>query len=94
MQELERIPFYVRNEHDGILEGIIEQHELFSFQKYIEQQLNEAQHMIEWLKLSFDTAYEGITIVDEHGVIQMFNETYSRFVGVTKRKQLVSSLKM
>ncbi|MDM5188566.1 sigma 54-interacting transcriptional regulator [Bacillus sp. DX4.1] len=88
MQELERIPFYVRNEHDGILEGIIEQHELFSFQRYIEQQLNEAQHMIEWLKLSFDTAYEGITIVDEHGVIQMFNETYSRFVGVTKEEAI------
>lgn len=88
MEVVQHLPFYVINEKNGMLEGVIGKSELFAFQKFIKQQLEEAGHVIEWLRLSFDTAYEGIAIVDENGVIQMFNDTYSRFVGVTKEEAI------
>ncbi|EOQ08639.1 hypothetical protein KOY_02454 [Bacillus cereus VDM021] len=74
MNELQDTPFYVTTEQDGVLVGIIDKPELFAFQKFLKQQLKESQQLIEWFRLSFDTAYEGIAIVDENGVIQMFNE--------------------
>ncbi|PDY44395.1 sigma 54-interacting transcriptional regulator [Bacillus pseudomycoides] len=88
MNELQDIPFYVTTEQDGVLVGIIDKPELFAFQKFLKQQLKESQQLIEWFRLSFDTAYEGIAIVDENGVIQMFNDTYSRFVGVSKEEAI------
>ncbi|WP_439741672.1 sigma 54-interacting transcriptional regulator [Bacillus pseudomycoides] len=88
MNELQEIPFYVTTEQDGVLVGIIDKPELFAFQKFLKQQLKESQQLIEWFRLSFDTAYEGIAIVDENGVIQMFNDTYSRFVGVSKEEAI------
>lgn len=88
MNELQDIPFYVTTEQDGVLVGIIDKPELFAFQKFLKQQLKETQQLIEWFRLSFDTAYEGIAIVDENGVIQMFNDTYSRFVGVSKEEAI------
>ncbi|PDZ08049.1 sigma-54-dependent Fis family transcriptional regulator [Bacillus pseudomycoides] len=88
MNELQEIPFYVTTEQDGVLVGIIDKPELFAFQKFLKQQLKESQQLIEWFRLSFDTAYEGIAIVDEKGVIQMFNDTYSRFVGVSKEEAI------
>ncbi|PHE89858.1 sigma 54-interacting transcriptional regulator [Bacillus pseudomycoides] len=88
MNELQDIPFYVTTEQDGVLVGIIDKPELFAFQKFLKQQLQESQQLIEWFRLSFDTAYEGIAIVDENGVIQMFNDTYSRFVGVSKEEAI------
>ncbi|EEM05491.1 Transcriptional regulator [Bacillus pseudomycoides] len=88
MNELQDIPFYVTTEQDGVLVGIIDKPELFAFQKFLKQQLKESQQLIEWFRLSFDTAYEGIAIVDENGVIQMFNDTYSRFVGVAKEEAI------
>ncbi|SDY81417.1 sigma 54-interacting transcriptional regulator [Bacillus sp. 166amftsu] len=84
MEGVQHLPFYVINEKNGMLEGVIDQREIFAFQKFIKEKLEDAERVIEWLRLSFDTAYEGIAIVDENGVIQMFNDTYSRFVGVTK----------
>ncbi|MEH6978227.1 sigma 54-interacting transcriptional regulator [Bacillus pseudomycoides] len=88
MNELQDTPFYVTTEQDGVLVGIIDKPELFAFQKFLKQQLKESQQLIEWFRLSFDTAYEGIAIVDENGVIQMFNDTYSRFVGVSKEEAI------
>ncbi|KFN01413.1 sigma-54-dependent Fis family transcriptional regulator [Bacillus clarus] len=87
MEEVQ-LPYFVMDEKSGNLEGIIGEVELSSYQKYVNEQLKEAKRVIEWLRLSFDTAYEGIAIVDENGVIQMFNETYSRFVGVTKEEAI------
>ncbi|KEK24005.1 sigma-54-dependent Fis family transcriptional regulator [Bacillus gaemokensis] len=88
MEEVKCLPLYVINEKSGVLEGVIGQSELLAFQTFLEQQLKESKRLIEWFLLSFDTAYEGIAIVDERGVIQMFNDTYSCFVGVTKEEAI------
>lgn len=40
--------------------------------------------MFELYEFCFDTAYEGIALVDEHGYIRLFNEAYGRFTGVDR----------
>src|SRR5690625_1249524 len=52
------------------------------------EELAKQKELMKWYELCFDTAYEGLTVVDEHGVIQIFNETYSRFVGVPKEEAI------
>ncbi|CAG9613425.1 Anaerobic nitric oxide reductase transcription regulator NorR [Bacillus rhizoplanae] len=88
LSELENIPLYVTCEENGELKGVVSNKELLAFHKDLVQEIENAHQTIEWFKLCFDTAYEGIAIVDENGVIQMFNDTYSRFVGVTKEEAI------
>ncbi|MGG0276589.1 sigma 54-interacting transcriptional regulator [Bacillus rhizoplanae] len=88
LSELENIPLYVTCEENRELKGVFSNKELLALQKDLVQEIECAHQTIEWFKLCFDTAYEGIAIVDENGVIQMFNETYSRFVGVTKEEAI------
>ncbi|WP_240376861.1 sigma-54-dependent Fis family transcriptional regulator [Bacillus piscicola] len=44
------------------------------------------EQMIEWFTFCFDTAYEGITVVDRDGFIRLFNESYTRYVGVSQEE--------
>ncbi|WP_440603577.1 sigma 54-interacting transcriptional regulator [Bacillus sp. GB_SG_008] len=88
LSELENIPLYVTCEENKELKGVFSNKELLAFHKDLVQEIKCAHQTIEWFKLCFDTAYEGIAIVDENGVIQMFNDTYSRFVGVTKEEAI------
>ncbi|ENQ3077135.1 sigma 54-interacting transcriptional regulator [Bacillus cereus] len=88
LSELENIPLYVTCEENRELKGVFSNKELLAFQKDLVQEIGCAHQTIEWFKLCFDSAYEGIAIVDENGVIQMFNDTYSRFVGVTKEEAI------
>ncbi|WP_139368018.1 sigma-54-dependent Fis family transcriptional regulator [Priestia abyssalis] len=68
----------------GFLLGIVSQKDFMS--QYAEniKKIDTMEKMIEWFEVCFDTAYEGIAVVDENGIIRMFNEAYSRFVGVKK----------
>ncbi|MBB6451147.1 PAS domain S-box-containing protein [Geomicrobium halophilum] len=81
-------PFYVLHEKTGALEGIVGRDEIMAYYEHVREREAEAQKTIEWLKLSFDTAYEGVAIVDDKGIVQLFNETYSRFVGVTRKEAI------
>lgn len=49
-----------------------------------EARVQELENSVEWFKVCFDTAYEGITIVDENGIIRMMNNAYCRFIKVRK----------
>src|SRR5699024_8904035 len=75
-------PVYVVE--DGQFLGAISNVDLHDFQKAMLKKKANQEELMTWYELCFDTAYEGLTVVDEHGVIQIFNETYSRFVGVPK----------
>jgi len=51
-----------------------------------ESRLKELENSIEWFKVCFDIAYEGITFVDENGIIRMMNDAYCRFIKVRKEE--------
>ena len=81
-------PVYVVCGKTGVLQGVVGQKEMLKINQALVQQLRTSEEKVEWYKLCFDAAYEGITIVDKSGVIQLFNETYSRYVGVTKEEAI------
>ncbi|UED70955.1 sigma-54-dependent Fis family transcriptional regulator [Brevibacillus sp. HD3.3A] len=68
------------------MDGLIEYGSELIWEKYkeAEKRIQELENSIEWFKVCFDTAYEGITIVDEHGYIRMMNDAYCRFISVRK----------
>lgn len=46
------------------------------------------EYEVEWLSVCFDMVYEGIVLVDQKGIICMYNETYSQLVGIEKEKMI------
>ncbi|MBO0586261.1 sigma 54-interacting transcriptional regulator [Sporosarcina sp. E16_8] len=88
VKQLDGCPTYVVCEKTGMLQGVITQIKLLKINQALFQRLEKSKETIEWYALCFDTAYEGLTIVDEAGVIQLFNENYSRYVGVTKEEAI------
>ncbi|MGY0691979.1 sigma 54-interacting transcriptional regulator [Virgibacillus sp. FSP13] len=86
--ELVEIPLYVVEGEEEKLVGEITEEELFAYHKAMIDDIKQKKELVEWFELCFDTAYEGLVVVDEKGVIQLFNETYSRFVGVTKEEAI------
>lgn len=52
------------------------------------QRLQETQHSAETLKTILDSAYEGIAVIDEQGIITEFNEAYCRIIGI-KREEAI-----
>ncbi|TLS36742.1 sigma 54-interacting transcriptional regulator [Pseudalkalibacillus caeni] len=69
---------------DGELIGIITGRDILDgLSKYIyklEQQKNSAGA----LEAILESAYEGIAVVDENGILLEFNEAYSRFTGISR----------
>lgn len=53
---------------------------------YVEslKKIESSGNTIEWFKDCFDSAYEGIVVVDKNGIVRMYNEAYCRFVGIKK----------
>ncbi|MDY0394997.1 sigma 54-interacting transcriptional regulator [Virgibacillus halophilus] len=68
--------------------GEIHTAQLLAYQRFVREELHQTKEKVKWYELGFDTAYEGLTVVDEYGVIQLFNENYSRFVGVSKEEAI------
>lgn len=50
--------------------------------------LHTLENVVAWFDICFDTAYEGICVVDPDGVIRMFNQAYSRHVGMSKEEAI------
>lgn len=87
MTELVETPTYVVNEENELI-GVIDGAELLLFNQVIATDLYREKELVKWFELCFDTAYEGLTVVDADGVIRLFNESYSRFVGVSKEEAI------
>ncbi|HZW68409.1 MAG TPA: sigma 54-interacting transcriptional regulator [Pseudogracilibacillus sp.] len=84
MSSISTLPVYVAEEVSERLLGVIYEAELIAYQRQLEKELNEQNELVKWFDLSFETAYEGLAVVDKDGIIRVFNEPYSRFVGVSK----------
>lgn len=52
----------------------------------LSEKVQSLDQIVKMYDLCFDTAYEGITVVDQNGVIQLFNNSYSRFVQMRKEE--------
>ncbi|MFD6442197.1 sigma 54-interacting transcriptional regulator, partial [Peribacillus sp. NPDC060186] len=48
--------------------------------------IHSLEEIVKMYEVCFDTAYEGITVVDQHGIIRLFNNSYSRFVQMRKEE--------
>ncbi|WP_254843949.1 sigma 54-interacting transcriptional regulator [Virgibacillus dokdonensis] len=88
MHDIYQTPAYVIDGNTEELLGQITAKELLAFQKYMHHELTQIDNLMHWYELIFDTAYEGLTVVDDQGVIQLFNQAYSRYVGVAKEEAL------
>lgn len=86
MEDITHLPVYIVDRQSGKMIGELSEVEMLTFQKWIMQELNDKSEAIQWYELTFDTAYEGLTVVNEKGVIQLFNQAYSRYVGVPKEE--------
>lgn len=66
----------------GKLVGILTARDLLDgVSKYV-YKLNQHHYSSGALGAILETAYEGIAVVDENGILQEFNEAYSRFTGI------------
>ncbi|OEH53314.1 transcriptional regulator [Oceanobacillus sp. E9] len=81
IDKLQDIPTYIVND-EGELIGEITAKELFHYHTEITKQLKQKDEMLSLYEMVFDTAYEGLTVVDDKGIIRLFNEAYSRYVNV------------
>ncbi|AZU62271.1 sigma-54-dependent Fis family transcriptional regulator [Neobacillus mesonae] len=72
----------------GILVGVLTRRDILDgFSKYL-YQLEQKQNSAEALEAILESAYEGIAVVDENGILQEFNEAYCRFIGI-KREEAI-----
>ena len=71
-------------DEQGRLVGLITIRDVLDgFFKYI-YKLEQRQNTADALHVILESAYEGIAVVDENGVLLEFNEAYSRFTGVKR----------
>lgn len=87
MTQIELTPTYILDE-GGELCGVVDKTSQINFYQSYFNENRELNRLIKWYELSFSEAYEGITVVDKNGVIQIFNEAYSRYVGVSKEEAI------
>lgn len=50
----------------------------------LSEERQSLEHIVKMYEFCFDTAYEGITVVDQNGIIQLFNNSYSRYAKMKK----------
>lgn len=67
----------------GKLVGILTARDILDAVSKYMYKLNQ-QHSTGALGAILETAYEGIAVVDENGILQEFNEAYSRFTGISR----------
>lgn len=84
MTAIEQVPIYVTEEVSERLLGVIGEDEFLKYHQQIESELEKERELVRWFDLTFETAYEGLAVVDRQGIIRIFNDMYSRFVGIPK----------
>ncbi|WP_050180326.1 sigma-54-dependent Fis family transcriptional regulator [Domibacillus robiginosus] len=79
--------FLVVNETQQLIGILTRRDMLDAFSKHI-YRLQQMENTADVLQVILESAYEGIAVVDENGLLLEFNEAYSRFTGV-KREDAV-----
>lgn len=87
MEYIESIPTYVLNDELELV-GVIDSTSRLDYYRSFIQQKTVLEEVIKWYDLSFDTAYEGLAVVDSEGIIRVFNDAYSRYVGISKEEAI------
>src|SRR5699024_2126321 len=73
---------------DGTYAGMLVQKDI---QHLLEKQttmLDQYDYKASTLEVILETAFEGIAVVDENGILIEFNEPYARFMGVNRENAL------
>ncbi|MDC3412875.1 sigma-54-dependent Fis family transcriptional regulator [Terrihalobacillus insolitus] len=79
--------FLVVDEQDKLI-GVLEREDLIKgLSKYVRESI-ESENNTGILRVILESAYEGIAVVDDQGILLEFNEAYSRFTGI-KREDAV-----
>ncbi|WP_019155966.1 sigma-54-dependent Fis family transcriptional regulator [Robertmurraya massiliosenegalensis] len=73
---------------DGTFFGVLTTRDLLDGLSKYTYQLKQQQNVDGVLGAILESAYEGIAVVDENGIVQEFNEAYSRFTGI-KREEAI-----
>nr|WP_255783334.1 sigma 54-interacting transcriptional regulator [Oceanobacillus alkalisoli] len=69
----------------GRLTGTLTQCDLQKFFSNYVTELKQIKHSADVLNIVLDSAYEGVTVIDENAIITEFNLAYSRFIGIDKK---------
>jgi len=85
MNQIETTPTYVLNEGKELIGVIDKTNQINFYQSYYNENL-KLKELIKWYDLSFSEAYEGLTVVDKNGVIQILNKAYSRYIGISEEE--------
>lgn len=75
---------FVMIDDDGKLVGTVTREDML---QYVIDELEMVKHYdytSSILKVILESAYEGIAVVDKHGMLIEFNESYARFTGVSR----------
>ena len=75
----------------GKLVGILTRTDILHLYAFHLEQFQVTQNSAEALNTVLESAYEGIAVIDEHGIITEFNEAYCRIVGI-KREEAIGAL--
>ncbi|UOQ94640.1 sigma 54-interacting transcriptional regulator [Halobacillus shinanisalinarum] len=76
--------FSIVDEQERLI-GVLSRKEILKgFSLYI-RELNQMEHTAEILNGILESAYEGVAVVDEDGILREFNEAYSRFTGIAAK---------
>lgn len=75
-------------DHQGAVIGVLTKRDILDgLSKYINK-LEQGQNAAEALNAILESAYEGIAVVDEHGIIQEINDSYCRFLGIKRAEAI------
>ncbi|MBY0121444.1 sigma-54-dependent Fis family transcriptional regulator [Bacillus sp. S/N-304-OC-R1] len=74
----------VVNEHGKVV-GILTARDAMDALFQMIHKLQKKQNSAEVLRIILESAYEGIAVVDENGILLEFNEAYSRFTGIPRK---------
>lgn len=73
---------------DNKIVGIITPKEMLDFYTKSMSTFQKKRNAIEILSSILESAYEGIAVVDEFGILIEFNEAYSRFTGISREEAI------
>ena len=75
--------YLVVNKHRQLV-GTMTKGDILSGIAHYMSQLNQAEYTAQVLNVILESAYEGVAVVNEEGIVLEFNEAYSRFTGIAK----------
>ncbi|HWO77830.1 MAG TPA: sigma 54-interacting transcriptional regulator [Bacillus sp. (in: firmicutes)] len=80
--------YYLVLDDEMRLTGILSQKEILHALGHYVDELNKSKNAAEILSIILDSAYEGVAVVDEEGIVREFNDAYSRFTGIKKEEAI------